>query len=76
MRERDPEDGRGKIVRFTERGHAAWAAHLAASTAIEAEWAARFDEEEWAVFRDVLERLALAEDPSQVGPPGALVLDA
>ncbi len=71
VRVRDPEDGRGRIVHFTERGHAARRAMREASAAIEDEWRTAIGEPEWSVFRDVLERLALPDDAAKAESPAA-----
>ncbi len=51
----DPNDGRAKIIRLTERGHAAQALGFELISDIEREWAERFGEERIAALRDALE---------------------
>jgi DNA-binding MarR family transcriptional regulator len=51
----DPGDGRAKIIRLTERGHAAQALGFQIIEQIEQEWAERFGAERVAALRDALE---------------------
>ena len=53
----DPSDGRAKIIRLTERGHAAQALGVDLIDEIEQEWAERFGEERVAALRDALEAI-------------------
>jgi DNA-binding MarR family transcriptional regulator len=53
----DPDDGRAKIIRLTEKGHAAQRAGLAIIDDIEQEWAERYGAERVAALRDALEVL-------------------
>jgi DNA-binding MarR family transcriptional regulator len=77
VREPDPEDGRGRIVRLTERGQAARSAVYGAYRMIEDAWRELVGEEDWQVFREVLERLALWDGLAGVGEaPAALAGEA
>jgi DNA-binding MarR family transcriptional regulator len=51
----DPNDGRAKIIRLTERGRAAQALGLELIADIEREWAERFGQDRIAALRDALE---------------------
>jgi DNA-binding MarR family transcriptional regulator len=51
----DPADGRAKIIRLTERGHAAQALGFGMIDDLEREWAERYGEERIAALRDALE---------------------
>jgi DNA-binding MarR family transcriptional regulator len=51
----DPGDGRAKIIRLTERGHAAQNLGFQIIEEIEQEWAERFGAERVAALRDALE---------------------
>jgi DNA-binding MarR family transcriptional regulator len=51
----DPNDGRAKIIRLTERGRTAQALGRELIDEIEQEWAERFGAERVAVLRDALE---------------------
>jgi DNA-binding MarR family transcriptional regulator len=51
----DPDDGRAKIIRLTERGRAAQTLGRAIIDDIEAEWAERYGAERMAALREVLE---------------------
>lgn len=51
----DPNDGRAKIIRLTERGRAAQALGRELIDEIEHEWAERFGAERVAALRDALE---------------------
>ena len=53
----DPSDGRAKIIRLTERGHAAQALGVGLIDEIEQEWAERFGEERVAALREALEAI-------------------
>jgi DNA-binding MarR family transcriptional regulator len=53
----DPNDGRAKIIRLTERGRAAQALGLGIIDEIEQEWAERFGAERIAALRDALEAI-------------------
>jgi DNA-binding MarR family transcriptional regulator len=53
----DPEDGRARIVRRTERGREVIAAVRTMQAAYERTWAARVGDERWAAARDVLAEL-------------------
>jgi DNA-binding MarR family transcriptional regulator len=54
----DPADGRAKIIRLTERGHAAQALGFGIIEEIEQEWAERFGAERIAALRDALEAVS------------------
>jgi len=51
----DPNDGRAKIIRLTERGHEALVTGRGLIDDIERDWADRFGEERIAALRDALE---------------------
>jgi DNA-binding MarR family transcriptional regulator len=51
----DPDDGRAKIIRLTERGHAALGVGRGLIDDIERDWAEQFGEERIAALRDALE---------------------
>ena len=53
----DPDDGRAKIIRLTERGLEAQALGFELIARIEREWGERIGEERVAVLRDALEAL-------------------
>jgi DNA-binding MarR family transcriptional regulator len=53
----DPNDGRARIIRLTERGRALDDAVWEAGRAVEQSWRRRFAAEEWATFNDVLARV-------------------
>jgi DNA-binding MarR family transcriptional regulator len=53
----DPSDGRAKIIRLTERGHAAQALGVGLINEIEQEWAEQFGAERVAALRDALEAI-------------------
>ena len=53
-REPDPEDGRAKLVRMTERGWQVMDAAFAIVDELEAEWAAELGEERFQQLRDAL----------------------
>ena len=56
----DPNDGRAKIIRLTERGREAQAIGLHLIGELEREWAERHGEERIAALRDALEAIAAA----------------
>ena len=58
QRERDPDDARGKIVRYTEKGLAAMKDADAIKLVVEEEIARQFDPGEFTVFSRVLRRIA------------------
>jgi DNA-binding MarR family transcriptional regulator len=60
----DPLDGRAKLVRPTERGHAAVAQARQVAAEIEREWTALLGEEEMAALRRSLEALHAALWPA------------
>jgi DNA-binding MarR family transcriptional regulator len=51
----DPEDGRAKIIRLTDRGREAQAIGRRLIDEVEREWAERYGEERIAALRDALE---------------------
>jgi DNA-binding MarR family transcriptional regulator len=53
----DPEDGRAKIIRLTERGREAQAIGRRLIAEVESEWAERFGEERVAALREALEAI-------------------
>ena len=53
----DPDDGRAKIIRLTERGRAAQALGRELIDEIEEEWAERFGAERITALRDALEAI-------------------
>jgi DNA-binding MarR family transcriptional regulator len=53
----DPDDGRAKIIRLTERGRAAQGLGLGIIDEIEQEWAERYGAERVAALRDALEAI-------------------
>jgi len=53
----DPNDGRAKIIRLTERGRAAQSLGLGIIEEIEQEWAERYGAERVAALRDALEAI-------------------
>jgi len=54
----DPDDGRVKIIRLTERGREAQAMGRRLIDDIEREWAERYGEERIAALRDALEAVS------------------
>jgi DNA-binding MarR family transcriptional regulator len=53
----DPEDGRAKIIRLTERGREAQAIGRRLIDEVEREWAERYGEERVAALREALEAI-------------------
>ncbi|MBV8711465.1 MAG: winged helix-turn-helix transcriptional regulator [Solirubrobacterales bacterium] len=53
----DPDDGRAKIIRLTERGRAAQALGRELIDEVEQEWAERFGADQIAALRDALEAI-------------------
>jgi|SRR5437764_2061854 len=51
----DPEDGRAKIIRLTDKGREAQAVGRRLIAELEADWAERYGEERVAALRDALE---------------------
>ena len=51
----DPQDGRAKLIRLTDRGAESRAAGVRIMGEIEAEWAERLGEDAVATLREVLE---------------------
>ena len=54
----DPSDGRAKIIRLTQRGHAAHAIGRGLIDDIERDWGERFGAERVAALRELLEEIA------------------
>ena len=52
-----PDEGRARIVRFTERGHAAYAKALEVLRNIEREWSAELGPEDFARLKELLFRV-------------------
>ena len=48
------EDGRARIVHFTERGHAAWAKEIEILAEIETEWRAKLGDERFDGLKELL----------------------
>jgi DNA-binding MarR family transcriptional regulator len=65
----DPSDGRAKIIRLTERGHAAQRAGFERIVEIEEEWRERFGEERVEAMRELL--VELTDAGALVGGTGA-----
>ena len=63
-RDPDPDDGRGVIVRFTDRGRAGVAIARKRMLALEREYAARVGADRWAEVRSTLEIL-FGDDPHE-----------
>jgi DNA-binding MarR family transcriptional regulator len=66
-REPDPVDGRGVIVRYTERGLEGLAVARRRMAAMEADFAARIGADRWAEVRTALETL-FPEHPKTPNP--------
>ncbi len=52
-----PDEGRARIVRFTKRGHAAWAKALEVLLEIEHEWRAELGQKDFAQLKELLFRV-------------------
>lgn len=52
-----PDEGRARIVRFTKRGHAAWAKALEVLREIEREWAVELGQKDFAKLKEILCRV-------------------
>jgi DNA-binding MarR family transcriptional regulator len=52
-----PDEGRARIVRFTKRGHAAWAKALQVLRAIEREWQAELGPKDFSQLKELLFRV-------------------
>lgn len=52
-----PDEGRARIVRFTDRGHAAWAKALAVLRQIEREWQAELGTKDFSRLKELLFRV-------------------
>jgi DNA-binding MarR family transcriptional regulator len=63
-RDPDPDDGRGVIVRYTDRGRAGLALARKRMLALEGAWAAQVGADRWAEVRSTLETL-FGDDPHE-----------
>jgi DNA-binding MarR family transcriptional regulator len=52
-----PDEGRARIVRFTERGHSAWAKSLEVLREIEREWRSELGPKDFAQLKELLFRV-------------------
>jgi len=52
-----PDEGRARIVRFTKRGHTAWAKALEVLREIEREWAVELGQKDFAKLKEILLRV-------------------
>ena len=52
-----PDEGRARIVRFTKRGHAAWAKTLEVLREIEREWQAELGPKDFSQLKELLFRV-------------------
>jgi len=52
-----PDEGRARVVRFTRRGHAAYAKAIEALQAIEREWRAELGPKDFAKLKEILLRV-------------------
>ena len=52
-----PDEGRARLVRFTKRGHAAWAKALEVLREIEREWAVELGQKDFAKLKEILLRV-------------------
>ena len=52
-----PDEGRARMVRFTKRGHAAWAKTLEVLREIEREWAVELGQKDFAKLKEILCRV-------------------
>jgi DNA-binding MarR family transcriptional regulator len=57
MRTDAPDEGRARVVRFTKRGHAAWAKTLEVLRDIEREWRAELGAKDFAQLKQLLFRV-------------------
>jgi DNA-binding MarR family transcriptional regulator len=73
----DPTDKRAKLIRLTKKGKDAQAVGFGLFAKLEAEWGEAFGDDEIALLRALLERVALAKAPAAVPeivrPDAALV---
>ena len=63
-RDPDPDDGRGVIVRYTDRGRAGVVIARKRMLALERAWAAQVGAERWAEVRSTLDTL-FGDDPHE-----------
>ena len=68
-RDPDPEDGRGVIVRYTDRGRAGVAIARKRMLALERAYAAQVGADRWAEVRSTLETLFGDDPPEDLSPP-------
>jgi DNA-binding MarR family transcriptional regulator len=61
----DPEDGRAKIIRLTDRGHDAWRTSRRLFDEIERDWAEQLGGDLVATMREAAERVLELESSSQ-----------
>jgi DNA-binding MarR family transcriptional regulator len=64
----DPDDGRAKLIKLTERGGEARQTALSIFAEIKREWAERFGSERIAAMREVLEEARAGEDEPRALP--------
>ena len=57
IRSDSPEEGRARIVRFTRRGHAAWAKSLEVLREIEREWRTELGPKDFSQLKELLFRV-------------------
>ena len=57
LRSDAPDEGRARIVRFTKRGHAAWAKALEVLREIEREWSAELGTRDFTRLKKILYRI-------------------
>jgi DNA-binding MarR family transcriptional regulator len=62
----DPTDKRAKLLRLTKKGKAAQAVGFGLFSKLEEEWATTFGDDDIALLRALLERVALAKAPGAV----------
>jgi DNA-binding MarR family transcriptional regulator len=70
-RDPDPDDGRGVIIRYTDRGLAGVAIARKRMLALEREYAARVGADRWAEVRSTLEALFGDDRHEEQSPPAA-----
>jgi DNA-binding MarR family transcriptional regulator len=62
----DPTDKRAKLLRLTQKGKEAQAVGFSLFSKLETDWAETFGEDEIALLRSLMERVALAKAPGAV----------
>jgi DNA-binding MarR family transcriptional regulator len=70
-RDPDPNDGRGVIIRYTDRGRAGVAIARKRQLALERAYAAQVGADRWAEVRSTLETLFGDDPPQDPSPPAA-----